>query len=191
MRHTSPDLFGHPREPVFPVRHRNVGALLLLRHARAARARYMVHYLFLPGTRRKRSSATGFSNPRLKACSARSASSRSPRRSMASTPALVYFTPILGGLLADRVLGQRRTVIIGAILMAIGHFMMAFENLMLIACSCPHSPAMARSSRTFPRRSAALYAPRRSAARSRLLDFLCRGQSPVRSSRRSFAARSR
>jgi dipeptide/tripeptide permease len=38
--------------------------------------------------------------------------------------ALVYFTPILGGLLADRVLGQRRTVIVGAILMAIGHFMM-------------------------------------------------------------------
>ena len=30
---------------------------------------------------------------------------------------LVYFTPIFGGLLADRVLGQRRTVIIGAILM--------------------------------------------------------------------------
>src|SRR5208282_5036866 len=27
---------------------------------------------------------------------------------------LVYFTPILGGLLADRVLGQRRTVVIGA-----------------------------------------------------------------------------
>ena len=40
---------------------------------------------------------------------------------------LVYLTPILGGLLADRVLGQRRTVIIGATLMAIGHFMMAFE----------------------------------------------------------------
>src|SRR5262249_56321335 len=34
---------------------------------------------------------------------------------------------------ADRVLGQRRTVIVGAILMAIGHFMMAFEQLFLIA----------------------------------------------------------
>jgi POT family proton-dependent oligopeptide transporter len=47
--------------------------------------------------------------------------------------ALVYFTPIFGGLLADRVLGQRRTVIIGAILMAIGHFMMAVEQLFLFA----------------------------------------------------------
>src|SRR6516225_7664419 len=31
--------------------------------------------------------------------------------------ALVYLTPIFGGLLADRVLGQRRTVVIGAVLM--------------------------------------------------------------------------
>jgi proton-dependent oligopeptide transporter, POT family len=46
---------------------------------------------------------------------------------------LVYFTPIFGGLLADRVLGQRRTVVIGAILMAIGHFMMAVEPLFLFA----------------------------------------------------------
>jgi proton-dependent oligopeptide transporter, POT family len=46
---------------------------------------------------------------------------------------LVYLTPIFGGLLADRVLGQRRTVIIGATLMAIGHFMMAFEQLFLFA----------------------------------------------------------
>jgi len=46
---------------------------------------------------------------------------------------LVYFTPILGGLLADRLLGQRHTVVIGATLMAIGHFMMAIEQLFLLA----------------------------------------------------------
>jgi POT family proton-dependent oligopeptide transporter len=46
---------------------------------------------------------------------------------------LVYFTPIFGGLLADRVLGQRRTVVIGAVLMAFGHFMMAIEQLFLFA----------------------------------------------------------
>jgi len=46
---------------------------------------------------------------------------------------LVYLTPIFGGLLADRVLGHRRTVVIGATLMAIGHFMMAFEQLLLFA----------------------------------------------------------
>ena len=46
---------------------------------------------------------------------------------------LVYLTPIFGGLLADRVLGQHRTVVLGAALMAAGHFMMAFEHLFLLA----------------------------------------------------------
>ena len=46
---------------------------------------------------------------------------------------LVYLTPLIGGLIADRWLGQRRTVIIGAGLMAAGHFMMAFEPLFLLA----------------------------------------------------------
>jgi POT family proton-dependent oligopeptide transporter len=46
---------------------------------------------------------------------------------------LVYFTPILGGFLADRVLGQRRSVVIGALLMALGHFMMAVESLFFLA----------------------------------------------------------
>jgi POT family proton-dependent oligopeptide transporter len=41
----------------------------------------------------------------------------------------VYFTPFFGGLLADRILGQRRTVVVGAVLMAIGHFMMASERM--------------------------------------------------------------
>jgi POT family proton-dependent oligopeptide transporter len=47
--------------------------------------------------------------------------------------AFVYLTPVVGGLIADRWLGQRRTVIVGALLMAVGHFMMAFENLFLLA----------------------------------------------------------
>jgi POT family proton-dependent oligopeptide transporter len=46
---------------------------------------------------------------------------------------LVYFTPVLGGLLSDRVLGPRRTIILGALLMAAGHFLMALEGSFLIA----------------------------------------------------------
>ena len=46
---------------------------------------------------------------------------------------LVYLTPVFGGILADRVLGQHRTILLGATLMAIGHFMMAFEPLFLLA----------------------------------------------------------
>jgi proton-dependent oligopeptide transporter, POT family len=46
---------------------------------------------------------------------------------------LVYLTPLFGGLIADRILGQHRTILLGATLMAIGHFLMAFEPLFLIA----------------------------------------------------------
>ena len=41
-----------------------------------------------------------------------------------------YLTPIVGGPIADRWLGKRRAIIIGAGLMALGHFMMAFEPLL-------------------------------------------------------------
>jgi POT family proton-dependent oligopeptide transporter len=42
---------------------------------------------------------------------------------------LVYLTPLLGGFLADRKLGLRLSIVIGGVLMAIGHFLMAFEAL--------------------------------------------------------------
>jgi proton-dependent oligopeptide transporter, POT family len=43
----------------------------------------------------------------------------------------VYFTPFFGGMLADRVLGQRKSVVLGGILMAIGQFLLAVESLFL------------------------------------------------------------
>lgn len=47
--------------------------------------------------------------------------------------ACAYFTPIIGGVIADRFLGKRRAIIIGASVMAAGHFMMAFEPLFYLA----------------------------------------------------------
>jgi len=49
---------------------------------------------------------------------------------------VVYITPIFGGLIADRLTGRTTAVTIGAILMAIGHFLMAFEQTFLIALTC-------------------------------------------------------
>jgi len=46
---------------------------------------------------------------------------------------LVYFTPVFGGLIADRWLGARTTVLIGIALMTAGHFFMAFEWAVLLA----------------------------------------------------------
>ena len=48
----------------------------------------------------------------------------------------VYVTPLLGGILADRVLGRTRAVVSGALLMVAGHFLMAFEFAFLAAIAC-------------------------------------------------------
>lgn len=64
-----------------------------------------------------------------------------------STPALasiifglyggsVYVTPLIGGYVADRWFGRTRTVAAGALLMALGHFLMAFETSFLLALAC-------------------------------------------------------
>ena len=52
-----------------------------------------------------------------------------------SYTALVYMTPLFGGMLADRLLGYRKAVSIGAVLMALGHFAMAipFEQTFYLA----------------------------------------------------------
>src|SRR6201993_3608771 len=47
----------------------------------------------------------------------------------------VYFTPMLGGLIADRWIGQRNAVVMGALLMSAGHVAMVFEQSFLLALS--------------------------------------------------------
>lgn len=46
---------------------------------------------------------------------------------------LVYFTPVLGGWIADRWIGRRLAVMIGAVLMSAGHLAMAFDASFLLA----------------------------------------------------------
>jgi POT family proton-dependent oligopeptide transporter len=46
---------------------------------------------------------------------------------------LVYLTPIFGGIIADKWLGRHRTLIVGGVLMAIGHFLMAIEPAFIFA----------------------------------------------------------
>ncbi len=47
--------------------------------------------------------------------------------------AMAYFTPIIGGAIADRWLGKRNAVILGGTIMAFGHFVMAFEPMFYVA----------------------------------------------------------
>src|SRR5947207_13134703 len=48
---------------------------------------------------------------------------------------LAYLTPILGGYIADRFIGQRNAAVIGALLMASGHVLIAFEARLFLALS--------------------------------------------------------
>jgi POT family proton-dependent oligopeptide transporter len=50
---------------------------------------------------------------------------------------LVYVTPVLGGLVADRWLGQRKAVVFGGVLLALGHLLMAVEGR-----GGPHDPTI-------------------------------------------------
>jgi proton-dependent oligopeptide transporter, POT family len=45
----------------------------------------------------------------------------------------VYLMPVIGGILGDRVIGRRLAVALGALLMTVGHFCMAFEPTFLVA----------------------------------------------------------
>jgi proton-dependent oligopeptide transporter, POT family len=45
----------------------------------------------------------------------------------------VYFTPLLGGMIADRWIGQRNGVVIGALSMSAGHLAMTFDRSFLVA----------------------------------------------------------
>lgn len=47
--------------------------------------------------------------------------------------AFVYFTPVIGGAIADRWLGQRKAVMLGGLLMSIGHFAMAYPGTLNLA----------------------------------------------------------
>ena len=50
--------------------------------------------------------------------------------------ALIWATPLLGGLLADRLLGRTRIILLGTALLTLGHLLMGFEASFLIALAC-------------------------------------------------------
>jgi POT family proton-dependent oligopeptide transporter len=125
------DIFGHPRGLTFlfatemweRFSYYGMRALLVL---------YMVKYLLLPG---HAENVIGLAALKHGLESLLGPLGPQPLSSQiyGLYTGLVYLTPLFGGMLADRVLGQHRTILLGATLMAIGHFMMAFEPLFLFA----------------------------------------------------------
>jgi POT family proton-dependent oligopeptide transporter len=96
---------------------------------------YLSNYLFLP---QNIGQVTGIDAVRSLIESV--TGSRSPQQLASIVFGLyagfVYLTPLFGGLLADRLLGRTKTIVIGAVLMSIGHFLMAFESSFFFALAC-------------------------------------------------------
>jgi proton-dependent oligopeptide transporter, POT family len=130
-RGSSKELFGHPRALSFlfatemweRFSYYGMRALLVL---------YMVKYLLQPG---HADNVIGLGALRrlLEAISGPLEVQPFSSQIYGLYTGLVYLTPLFGGILADRYLGQHRTILLGAALMALGHFMMAFEPLFLLA----------------------------------------------------------
>src|SRR4051794_32745528 len=125
------DLLGHPRGLVF-LFSTEMWERFSYYGMRALLTLYMVKYLLLPG---HHEGVIGLATLRSALESISGPLGVQPFSShlYGIYTGLVYFTPLIGGIIADRVLGQHYTILIGAALMAVGHFMMAFEPLFLLA----------------------------------------------------------
>jgi POT family proton-dependent oligopeptide transporter len=130
-RAEGPNLFGHPKGLYFLAftetwerfSYYGMTALVVL---------YMVNQLLLPGHVEH---IVGFAQLRA---GMESLSGPLSPQALASQlfglyAGMVYFTPLLGGMLADRWIGQRNAVVIGALSMFAGHIAMAFDESFLLA----------------------------------------------------------
>jgi POT family proton-dependent oligopeptide transporter len=125
------EVFGHPRGLVIlagtelwdRISFHGMQALLVL---------YMVGQLFLPG---HIETIVGFKTFRalIEAVTGPLSVQALASQVFGIYVGLVYFTPVLGGVLGDRVLGRSATVTLGALLMTAGHFCMAFDQSFLLA----------------------------------------------------------
>ena len=128
---TNRDIFGHPRG-LFFIGATELWERISFHGMQAMLVLYMAESLLLPGHVENIAGFAGF-----RAAIEGLTGSLSPR-ALASQifglyVGLVYLMPVFGGMLGDRVLGRRRAVVLGALLMTAGHFCMAFERSFLAA----------------------------------------------------------
>jgi POT family proton-dependent oligopeptide transporter len=71
--------------------------------------------------------------------------------------AVVYLTPFFGGILADRFIGQRKSVLLGGVIMAIGEFMLTRDTLffpglvtLTVGCGCLKSNVSTQVGSLYP-----------------------------------------
>ncbi|WP_413293755.1 peptide MFS transporter [Bdellovibrio sp. HCB185ZH] len=124
--------FGHPRA-LFTLFFTEMWERFSFYGMRALLVLYMAQYLFIEADKGKEVWGYSFLKSAIESSfgpvSAQALSSHIYGLYMG----LVYFTPFFGGIIADRYWGKRRSVYVGGILMAIGHFLMAIESMFFLA----------------------------------------------------------
>src|SRR6476661_1056103 len=90
---------------------------------------YMVNYLLVPGRMEKVSGLAWLRSWHYPGLEGQPLSSAI----FGDYTSLVYLMPILGGIIADKLTGRKIALIAGGLVMALGHFLMAFEGAFLFA----------------------------------------------------------
>ena len=124
-------IFGHPRGLLFiggtelwdRISFHGMQALLVL---------YMVEQLLLPG-HVEHIAGFGILRAVIEAVTGPLSTQALATQIFGLYVGLVYFTPVFGGALGDRILGRTNTIALGALLMTAGHFCMAFDRSFLLA----------------------------------------------------------
>jgi proton-dependent oligopeptide transporter, POT family len=125
------DVLGHPRG-LFIIGGTELWERISFHGMQALLVLYMVDRLLLPGHVENIVGFTGF-RAAIEGLTGPLSSQALASQIFGLYVGFVYLTPVFGGLLGDRVLGRRRAVALGAVLMTAGHFCMAFEASFLVA----------------------------------------------------------
>ncbi|MGB5723960.1 MAG: peptide MFS transporter [Parasphingorhabdus sp.] len=126
-------IFGHPKGLVF-LASTEAWERFSFYGMRALLVLYMVQELLLPGHIENVAGMAGFRSA-VESVTGPLSTQAFASQIFGLYAGLVYLTPLVGGLIADRWLGARKTVMTGIILMTLGHFAMAFEVTVLVALS--------------------------------------------------------
>ena len=128
---TAREMFGHPRG-LYYLALTETWERFSFYGMRALLVLYMVQELLVPG---RIDSVAGMAGYRaaLEAIFGPMSLQQLATQTFGFYAGLVYLTPLVGGLMADRWLGARKTVLIGIALMTAGHAAMAFDASFLLA----------------------------------------------------------
>ena len=126
-----PDILGHPRG-LFVLAGTELWDRISFHGMQALLVLYMVDALLLPGHIEHvagfaafRAALEWFTGPlSVQALAA---------QTFGLYVGLIYFTPVFGGMIGDRLTGRRVAVSLGALLMTAGHFALAFDATFLVA----------------------------------------------------------